>query len=334
MSAFKPKDIHPCTVNPSTWTEDVSIGRLFGHLCSGDMFPHDVYMREVLSNTEEELHPRKKARYDAESSQQSTQRTSTTDDSDPGAIMGDIAEISDVSERPKTALPVTDGLGMMDGDVTKTDHAADADMNTANLKRKYPHSEPLNVPALSVEEENTKRAEIRHARQFLEQRQTTNHKNRNRDQSQSQNESQSQSQSGIVCVGSLPSSWEEEDGEVGVLDDINMELGIGIAEPGQEKEQRRKEEEHDSQSSAATTSTSTLSVSIANSAFDSQEHAQQLHEYNDSNNYGTSHRSTMASRLRARKEAYVAARADSYEAWSSVSLLSAGNNHAEAEMEL
>ncbi|OQE02551.1 hypothetical protein PENSOL_c002G08250 [Penicillium solitum] len=80
VAAFRPKDIHPCTVDPTTWNEDVSIKRLFGHLCSGSDFSHDSHMRQTVANDvddEGDLRARKRARYDMDLSTQSTQETSS-----------------------------------------------------------------------------------------------------------------------------------------------------------------------------------------------------------------------------------------------------------------
>lgn len=48
VAAFNPADIYPCTVDEQTWTEDVSMKTLFGHLCSGTDFIHDGEMRMLL----------------------------------------------------------------------------------------------------------------------------------------------------------------------------------------------------------------------------------------------------------------------------------------------
>ncbi|KAJ5106374.1 hypothetical protein N7456_003049 [Penicillium angulare] len=64
IAAFKPKDIHPCTVDPSSWSEAVSIRNLFGHLCSGEKFSHDNHMHNMLdAQYDEEHHARKRVRY-------------------------------------------------------------------------------------------------------------------------------------------------------------------------------------------------------------------------------------------------------------------------------
>jgi DNA repair metallo-beta-lactamase len=53
VAAFKPGDIYPCTVDEQTWTEEVSMKALFGHLCSGLVFDHDEEMRSLLHNRSE-----------------------------------------------------------------------------------------------------------------------------------------------------------------------------------------------------------------------------------------------------------------------------------------
>ncbi|KAJ5278817.1 hypothetical protein N7478_004189 [Penicillium angulare] len=64
IAALKPKDVHPCTVDPSSWSESVSIRYLFGHLCSGEKFSHDDHMHDILdAQYDEEHHARKRVRY-------------------------------------------------------------------------------------------------------------------------------------------------------------------------------------------------------------------------------------------------------------------------------
>jgi hypothetical protein len=67
-------------VDPTAWNEDVSIRRLFGHLCSGTDFSHDNHMRQTVADDaddEGDLRARKRARYDMDVSTQSTQETSS-----------------------------------------------------------------------------------------------------------------------------------------------------------------------------------------------------------------------------------------------------------------
>jgi DNA cross-link repair 1C protein len=47
VSAFRPRDVYPCTVDERAWTPDVSMHSLFGHLCSGSVFTHDQEMLEM-----------------------------------------------------------------------------------------------------------------------------------------------------------------------------------------------------------------------------------------------------------------------------------------------
>jgi DNA cross-link repair 1C protein len=47
VSAFRPRDVYPCTVDESTWTPESSMRSLFGHVCSGNVFAHDKEMMEM-----------------------------------------------------------------------------------------------------------------------------------------------------------------------------------------------------------------------------------------------------------------------------------------------
>ncbi|PYH44804.1 putative DNA repair protein [Aspergillus saccharolyticus JOP 1030-1] len=80
VAAFRPKDIHPCTVDPGTWTEEVSMQNLFGHLCSATVFAHDELMRHLTTTDKELMHRRKRLREEAEAlsvTPQSTQQSSS-----------------------------------------------------------------------------------------------------------------------------------------------------------------------------------------------------------------------------------------------------------------
>jgi hypothetical protein len=61
VSAFKPKDVFPCTVDRATWNDLVSMESLFGHLCSAKHFAHDKHMLETESDRLEREN--KRARY-------------------------------------------------------------------------------------------------------------------------------------------------------------------------------------------------------------------------------------------------------------------------------
>jgi DNA cross-link repair 1C protein len=47
VSAFRPLDIYPSTVDEAAWTPDFSMRSLFGHLCFGNVFSHDQEMFEI-----------------------------------------------------------------------------------------------------------------------------------------------------------------------------------------------------------------------------------------------------------------------------------------------
>ncbi|KAL2802633.1 beta-lactamase-like protein [Aspergillus granulosus] len=81
VAAFKPRDIYPCTVYSSEWDEELSMQSLFGHLCSHKLFVHDQYMRDITTAERGEL-PRKRARHDPEASNLSTQQSTIVIDED------------------------------------------------------------------------------------------------------------------------------------------------------------------------------------------------------------------------------------------------------------
>ncbi|KAI0104476.1 Metallo-hydrolase/oxidoreductase [Daldinia grandis] len=48
IRTFQPTDIWPCTVDPKSWAEEgITVRKLFGDICSGDVFQHDLLMGEV-----------------------------------------------------------------------------------------------------------------------------------------------------------------------------------------------------------------------------------------------------------------------------------------------
>ncbi|KAB5566682.1 beta-lactamase-like protein [Coniochaeta sp. 2T2.1] len=49
VSAFKPRDVWPCTVSPAEWVKDgTTIKGLFGAYCSGTAFQHDILMEPFM----------------------------------------------------------------------------------------------------------------------------------------------------------------------------------------------------------------------------------------------------------------------------------------------
>lgn len=47
LSVFQPIDVYPCVTDEESWTPEISIEGLFGHLCTGTVFSHDHEMRLI-----------------------------------------------------------------------------------------------------------------------------------------------------------------------------------------------------------------------------------------------------------------------------------------------
>ncbi|KAF5857509.1 DNA crosslink repair [Aspergillus alliaceus] len=324
VSAFKPKDIYPCTVDALTWDEDVSMQSLFGHLCSGTEFAHDQHMRDML-DTDDELRGKKRAPYE-ESLSQSSQRSSSKLDSIPRAIMNFTSNPGNSTgsqrrhlDHPETqpSRPTTSSSPHLSSEriYFPPSPATTGENNQAV-------GEPLPIPISTREAEQARRNEIRQAWHFL---------------------NNARSAENPFHLGSLPSSLSTEEGTSCRFiehsdDEANMDVdltGNDIEEP---------DPAPDSQLSHA--------LSISSSAFASQEH--QLEPSSDigfdctldgqvvareqSQPYGTTQTPSLLKRSssssRVRRAAYRAAKADSYEAWASMGLVSAGDNHTEEEIEL
>lgn len=195
-------------------------------------------------------------------------------------------------------------------------------------------SEPLTAINHSTGMERAKRNKIRHARNFL----------------------QSNLPHGMVShLGPLPSSWpteqldgfnqlpsndengnrsgnETKDGDENCDEELNSLPLTTSDSPSPPNSPSHNPGHHIPESQL----TNPLSVSDSAFApsFSSQDQDQnQAHSFGgDGCNDDDHHREAASSRNR--KAAYLAARADSFDAWGFVSLVSAGNNHTEEEIEL
>ncbi|OGM49084.1 DNA repair protein [Aspergillus bombycis] len=335
VSAFKPKDIYPCTVDPLAWDEDVSMQSLFGHLCSGTEFTHDHHMRDMLEN-DEDLRSRKRARYEEPASQSS--QLSSTSDIIPRAPMdfstrnpGD--DTSQIEEPQATPIP----------NQTQQTRKRKHSRNQASAKptlQNQTYSHPQSTRATEKARQN----EVRQAWHFLN--------NARSDQTP-------------FHLGSLPSSWSTEedkepdyqgkttaDGEtphhVDELSDSDLDTNVDVditdnnieePEPGP----ARQFSPSLSISSSAFASQEQLLGPASDMGFDGvfEEHIETPEQLEvqttaslstDARTANTLKRSSSSSR--ARRAAYLAAKADSYEAWASMGLVSAGDNHTEEEIEL
>lgn len=361
VGAFNPRDIYPCTVDPLTWSEEVSIQRLFGHLCSGNEFSHDAYMREVLSN-DKPLPPSKRTRYDDEFALGSSQQISSMSDDSGESIYNSMSK----RQRNDTGIKRTSesfsgninqsciSVSMAEEDETGNEHHLTARSVASRLQRlasttlaptepitavqytaqsSIPHSllkeqdheantfksfnDSLEIPKLGIGKESAKRSDIYRAREYLMNEQKLN-------------------ENSLLSVGSLPSSWENERENDPVIAEGNspytscdnyQSTDMDNTETNVKTDGDMDDIEHEKSS---TSSTATLSIS--DSAFDSQQQEEHYeHEFDGPSTYAAS---AIPSSMRTRRTAYLAARADSYEAWSFVSPVSAGNNHTEQEMEL
>ncbi|OTA95572.1 hypothetical protein M434DRAFT_393633 [Hypoxylon sp. CO27-5] len=72
VETFKPKDIWPCTVDPVSWLDRaITIRGLFGDICSGDVFKHDLQM-DQLSEMRRQLKEKSKGEENEPETQQTT----------------------------------------------------------------------------------------------------------------------------------------------------------------------------------------------------------------------------------------------------------------------
>ena len=82
VSAFRPKDICPCTVDEETWTDEVSMQELFGDLCSGVKFEHDKEIREVVKERRKHEEPTRSLTGNKKRKREENQETQQTEPSD------------------------------------------------------------------------------------------------------------------------------------------------------------------------------------------------------------------------------------------------------------
>ncbi|EHA26341.1 hypothetical protein ASPNIDRAFT_120082 [Aspergillus niger ATCC 1015] len=353
VSAFRPKDVYPCTVDPVSWEEEVSMQTLFGHLCSATGFAHDQQMRDLTAK-DPEIRARKRARYEGSFTTQSSQQTSSMIDSS-------IPEPLQLSHPPRPAATI-DPLSSSDR------IPLPSSLEPIEESAPVPTDQPLIIPALSPETAKARRDEIRRAWHMLNNAEP--------------------SQRALYQLDSLPSSWTDEETELPKseiaptphppLDNPPHPTSITAPKhtlpietqtstitntyPGtqnlttdtQPSDSLPRPDETENQTQ--TNSQSSEPLSLASSTFESQELEPDIEQRQDDEsiipNYDgtTDHNTTSHHRRRhqqqrqqslrrsvsaqIRRDAYLAARADSFEAWAAVSLISTGDNHTEEEIEL
>lgn len=337
ISAFKPKDIHPCTVDPETWSEEVSMKSLFGHLCSGEDFLHDRCMREMLGQIESR--PSKRVRAGSSfvtSSQQSSIAHQGMDDDDDSEHIAPGEDIGRIHQEKYVE-------SMTSGD---TD-----DIQPAPQRASVETSSTEIFSDSYLESEDNMQDKIRDVREYLEGM---------KDQM-------------LFTNGPLPAHMQEEPGTTEQSKKKEQEMGqeynsqksiISVSLPGASAVDPSSQSNN---SDFATDPENRLSIPI--SLFESQDpnnhglkHEQlvaipNIDGSNDMFYAGASdpsssnkeptvaaaifnhpgrsdNSSSSAIALKNRLRAYHAARAGTFDAWSKVALMSAGNNHTEEEVEL
>ncbi|KAL1988028.1 hypothetical protein VTN96DRAFT_1552 [Rasamsonia emersonii] len=296
VAAFKPKDIYPCTVDPETWSEEVSMRSLFGHLCSGDDFSHDRCMREMLDQNESR--PSKRVRH-ASSSMTSSQQSSISYNTDD-----DSSATGDGLGRVQHADPVTSSA-----DILPTQQAVS-------------HSHSQGEDAMD---------RIRSVRDCLEEMKDqmlftngplpaymrVNHEQAGPEKQQHAREDQDNSQESMMSTD--PTSQTS-------CPESQLSVPISLFESQSQDDSNKNHGQHEQLDIPNTDRPSDLDVEIA----PSNNTTANNNNSNDHNKSPTSSSSSLKNRLRA----YHAAREGTFDAWSEVALVSAGNNHTEEEVEL
>ncbi|KAJ6000525.1 DNA repair metallo-beta-lactamase [Penicillium waksmanii] len=329
VAAFRPKDIHPCTVEKSSWSDNVSIERLFGHLCSGNDFSHDTHMRKILEDADNnDSRPRKRPRYENDIATQSTRSSSV-----------------DYEIQSNTADPTTDEYLKMQSTAQTTHDQCDPAASSQKQQEEEHISSQLSLPQLasSLQEQSTlprnqldgtdqvkaKRVEVRKAHRYLQE-----HCDLEK-----------------LQLGHVPSSWTSE--EEGITNDEgNTQKSLQLITPApfntnteslQPSNLDEDGEESPPQHNIHPTpipdsqQTDTLSISIsesllAPSAENEEPSSEDPNEAREQRAQVV--RDRMKARTRGRVDAFLAAMRDTYESWADMAMVSAGDNHTEEEMEL
>ena len=310
--------------------------RLFGHLCSGTDFSHDAYMREILGyKSHDDGRARKRLRYDEELWSQSTQ-SSVTEESH--VTIKQPAQSPSENDHLRSQMRGFEGRVVLE-DLSTQPQPSISSSQSPMPSLLIPKSEAL-VNTSSTSENSqakAKRDEIRKAHRYLHDH----------------------TEPGLLQIGPLPSSWPPEgDEEV----NSNEESGATVAlcqktqtlspiYSNSNNEQESHASNHESQLSTPkddhpqeSQCTDSFPLSISESVLvpsssallDEDSRLVPNHSSPDQEqeiNRQAARQSHLA-RTHARVAAYFAAAQDTYSAWADVSLVSAGDNHAEEEIEL
>lgn len=303
----------------------MSVETLFGDLCSDSRFTHDAYMRDIQDAND--IRPKKRVRHDGEFSPQSTQQSSLVDEDRAATSLTDSCPSIQEPHAP-TGLTVSSQKSQL--------------QSTPELLHTDDHnktSSPLQIPKLTPTTEHTKRSNIRQAWRYLR--------------------TDAEGTESAFQVGSLPSSFPTEE-ETSMKTETQQQrlppphqnlTNTTISQTTQSTttDPSPAPASHQNDGEKETQGDNTKTPSLQSQSQRTEDH----HPINTANNepqppgplspsapslpQNAHHppplvRSGSSSRLR--REAYLAAKADNYDAWSSVGLLSTGNNHTEEEIEL
>ncbi|KLJ10019.1 hypothetical protein EMPG_14575 [Blastomyces silverae] len=324
IKAFKPQDIFPCTVDSATWNEDVSMRTLFGPLCSGTNFVHDELMRRTVKQAEHQPRKRRRMRSDSSSTRNSTQQT------DSDILLIQETELPPVISRAAIHERKHDSNSdrLSELQIQKDDTYPGAARFVCQQTSQNINLEQQNDIALQPSSVNSQLIAIKYA---LKEKHLNHelefhlpsslsdfgteidYSSQLASKAQAQAQAQSQSQNLSTPI-SLQFSEQPT-----THDDNNSQTSTGANNKNRNDDYNNN---NNNNSQADTSPDDETTLSLSPSAFDSQQTT-------------TADSSTTSEGRERRIAAYHAAREGTYEAWSSIySLISAGNNHTEEEVEL
>ncbi|KAJ9221110.1 hypothetical protein DTO169C6_6496 [Paecilomyces variotii] len=357
IAAFRPKDIYPCTVDPENWSEDVSMARLFGHLCSGDIFSHDEYMYNFLSEQQQPRQQMQDISSSTQPSQQSSEQSSQISHAlfyEPATGPTEHDRVLKTHTRQLPTGPSSDSSHTRNN--TQPSNSTTASLAKGATPTSEHHSPNMNHEPPPTPERTEKarkhRNSIRQTWYKIEElrRQGKWHFHNEplptwwptEEEDLYHAEEQSSDEASDVSDPDTPFLVTEDQS----IPDVNNIAPIDPIDTDADADA-----DTDLPYSQTSTLSLSLSMSMSESAFDSQEQPppapdnttstpQTTPNINDTNNNnritngmnGNNKRKRPPDpSIRNRIRAYHAARCGS---WSDVSLLSAGNNHTEEEEEL
>lgn len=292
-------------------------------------------MRETLEDTDDEEHQRarKRVRYDVDLSTQST---------DTSSAVEELPTVLDKSDEPRTHHVVKQ-TREPEGQADESQHMSNnSSLHLSSLRSISPSADQRTISTTDqtpsvINPTKAKRDEVQRAHRYL----------------------QEHTDPDLVQLKPLPSSWSNEEDVNPIQKDpakapaiqrtthtpsttqplLTQEHKHGHDIPSDESSPPQPTHQQESQQ------TDTLTLSISESALAASPPPQDVNENEERNQQGPetgsepgeeerSVRDRTLARTRARVAAYLAAREGSYSAWADVALVSAGDNHAEEEMEL